>query len=135
MKKLWLGAPLSALLGVVMAMPAIGADIPKGDHYVCYPIKGVAFKAREVSFKDQFGTWKVTIVRPVQLCAPASKQIVVAKPEPVINDKLHMVCYEIKQDGKKTPLVQTTDQFGSLKFQGYPATTVCLPAGKSLLKQ
>ena len=35
---------------------------------------------------------------------------------------------------KKTPLVQTTDQFGVLKFQGFPANIVCLPASKVVLK-
>jgi hypothetical protein len=134
MKKASTAASFAALAGMMMAAPAMGADIPKGNHYVCYPIKDVAFKTREAAFKDQFGTVKGTIVRPVQLCAPADKMIgklTYQAPDP----KLHMVCYEVKLESKKTPPVQTTDQFGTLKFQGFPATIVCLPAAKVVIKQ
>lgn len=128
-----LSVSLGALAAMLLAGSALGADIPKGNHYVCYPIKDVAFKAREAAFKDQFGTWKGTIVRPVQMCAPADKMIG-KETFQAVDPKLHMVCYEVKMETKKTPLVQTTDQFGVLKFQGFPANIVCLPASKVVLK-
>lgn len=134
MKNVSTGALLGALAGMMIALPAAGADIPKGNHYLCYPVKDVSFKARDVVLIDQFGKWKATLVRPVQLCTPAVKRV--EKTEyPVIDSKLHMVCYEVKMESKKTPPVQTADQFGTLKFQAYPANIVCLPAGKTVLKQ
>lgn len=134
MRYAYTGALLGALAGMIMAVPAAGADFPKGNHYLCYPIKDVSFKARDVVLTDQFGKWKATLVRPVQLCTPTIKQVG-KTTYPIIDSKLHMVCYDVKMESKKTPPVQTTDQFGTLKFQAYPATIVCLPAGKTVLKE
>ena len=124
--------PLSTagVTGALMAAPAL----PKGNHYVCYPVKVEGFKQRVATFRDQFGVWTMTVIKPTHLCTPAEKR---ADNQlfPVVDPKLHMLCYSVKYEGKAPPSVQVTDQFGTLKMGLNPATTVCLPANKIVLKE
>ena len=131
MKALTIVASAGALLCTFVLASA--QDIPKGNHYVCYPVKVETFKQRTATFVDQFGTWKMTVIKPVQLCTPAEKRIE-KTVFPMIDPKLHVLCYEVKYEGKTPPKVQVTDQFGVLKMGLNPATTVCLPASKLVLK-
>jgi hypothetical protein len=121
-------APTGLPAGV--ALPAI----PIANHYVCYPVKETAqFKPRTATFHDQFGTWTATVLGITHLCTPADKRAE-GKVYPMVNPKLHMTCYKIKYQGGALPKVLTNDQFGPQTLYLSPATTVCLPAGKIIIK-
>lgn len=107
--------------------------IPKGNHYVCYPVKAEQFKERKVTFKDQFGVWTMVIVKPTTLCTPAEKRAD-NKVFEMVDPKLHLMCYQVRYESKAPPYVQVTDQFGTSKMGLYQATTVCLPANKTVTK-
>jgi hypothetical protein len=135
MKTLTIGASAGALLcsfALAGAQPA-PPDIPKGNHYVCYPVKVETFKQRTATFRDQFGVWKMTVIKPTHLCTPAEKRVD-NQIFPMTDPKLHVLCYQVKYEGKLPPSVMTNDQFGTLKMGLNPATTVCLPAGKTVIK-
>src|SRR5581483_599891 len=42
-------------------------------HYKCYAVTGQSFAPIPVTVQDQFGTHQLTLLRPVDLCTPASK--------------------------------------------------------------
>ncbi len=123
------GLTSAATLPAGVALPAI----PKGNHYVCYPVKVENFKPRTVTFRDQFGAWTVTVIRPTHLCTPAEKRAD-NRFYPMTDPKLHMMCYAIGYNGKPLPPVLVNDQFGGLKLTLGQASTVCLPAGKVIIK-
>jgi hypothetical protein len=108
-------------------------DIPKGNHYVCYPVKVEQFKPRVATFRDQFGVWSMTVIKPTHLCTPAEKRAD-NRVYPMTDPRLHMVCYDVKYNGRTLPPVITNDQFGPMKLVLGQASTVCLPAGKTPLK-
>jgi hypothetical protein len=134
-------APANPLVPATPAATATGVPagvalpaIPIGNHYVCYPVKESAqFKQRTATFHDQFGTWTATVLGITHLCTPAEKRAE-GKVYPMVNPKLHMTCYKIKYQGGALPKVLTNDQFGPQTLYLSPATTVCLPAGKVIIK-
>jgi len=101
-------------------------------HYQCYRVaeKEPAFKPREVKLSDQFGASGAKVLKPMFLCAPASKNDLAAR------DKVtHYLCYE--DEGPKAPdrPVEVTNQFGKeILVVGGPAV-LCVPSIKTLIKQ
>lgn len=108
-------------------------SIPLGNHYVCYPVKAEGFKPRQATFRDQFGAWTVTVIRPTHLCTPAEKRANNAV-SPMTDPKLHLVCYAVGYNGGVPVRVLVNDQFGAQTLSVSHASTVCLPAGKLVIK-
>jgi hypothetical protein len=125
--------PMTTAPGTLTTPGLTLATLPKGNHYVCYPVKVETFKPVTATFRDQFGAWKMTLVKPTHLCTPAEKRVD-NKDFPMVDPKLHMLCYKVTYDGKPPPKVKVTDQFGTQTMGLDLASTVCLPANKTVIK-
>ena len=134
MKILGTAAAIAIIASASAATAQKLPDIPKGNHYVCYPVKPIDFKAIKASFVDQFGEIDVTVTGITRLCAPATKRYN-GKITEVVNKDLHLVCYSIKPNQEQTlPKVLINDQFGSAVLSLAQPNEICLPAGKLPLK-
>lgn len=127
------------VLGVLVAVVTLAGSTPVeaqldpfvANHYLCYPITDLEtpFEPRVVFLRDQFNTYQVNILRPVDLCNPVSKNNGII-PEP----EHHLVCYHFLLPFVPAPhRVQTRDQFGELKFKVQAPNRLCLPADKAEL--
>ncbi len=125
-----MGFTMTALLSTANAQ---GKDPPGVNpaHYQCYRValQGT-FKPITVTLKDQFGAAKVTVLKPVMLCAPTSKNEAAVK-EP----RTHLVCYEEEGGKAVDKLVSVTNQFGTEKLTVGGPTMLCVPSLKTVIKQ
>jgi hypothetical protein len=100
------------------------------DHFQCYRIKPAGgFKARTVLIRDQFVKRKVTLARPFQLCAPATKNRTVVR-----NPVEHLVCYRARPAPKVQRRVAVHNQFGGEITNTKRLYQVCVPSIKVVRK-
>lgn len=127
------------VLGVLVAVltlagpPAVRAQVDPfvANHYLCYPITELEtpFDPRVVFLRDQFNTYQVNVVQPVDLCNPVSKNNGII-PEP----EHHLVCYRfLLPFVPAVRRVRTVDQFGTLRLRVQAPNRLCLPAKKEVL--
>ena len=120
------------IFGTTSLARAQGSDPPGVNpaHYQCYKVsEAVPFKPVAVTLKDQFGNSKATVVNPVMICAPTSKNGAVVKDQ-----KTHLVCYQ--DEGPKAPekRVRVQNQFGQDVLTVGGAAMLCVPSLKTVLK-
>ena len=138
-------ATVALVMGMASAQPAPTANplaptamaapvVPKGNHYVCYPVKAEQFKPITVKMQDQFGPKEVTVVAITKVCAPANKTMPTGAVSEMVDPRLHLTCYQVRAEGKLPPSVITNDQFGTKKVMLSQPNEICLPAGKTVPK-
>jgi hypothetical protein len=102
------------------------------DHFQCYTVKrskgGPKFAKHTVSVADQFETVTLTLVKPVLLCAPASKN----NEDPTApSHPDHLTCYKT-QDGKFPQSTHTiNNQFGLDQVTLIHRRELCVPSLKN----
>jgi hypothetical protein len=94
------------------------------DHYKCYRVRG-ARQRSTLSVRDQFGTFSVSLRRPVRLCIATDKN-----GEGVLDPAAHLMCYEAKAapgiDG--TDVVWFANQLEASVTAVKRATEICVPS-------
>jgi hypothetical protein len=120
------------LLMVPTSKDGVPISPPPVDHFQCYKVKrskgAPKFAKRTVSIVNQFETVTLTVVKPVRLCAPASKN----NEDPTApSHPEHLLCYKTKG----TPFGQSThginNQFGSDTVTVIKRKELCLPSLKN----
>lgn len=119
-KQLTIEHALLAEHGVYPAQPAL-------EHFECYTLKRLPFKAREVQLKDQFGTRKAKVAKRAELCNPAQKN-----SEPFSNTRAHLQCYRTRGPALNK-LVAVQNQFGSQRLLVGAPRRLCVPSEKRLV--
>jgi len=105
---------------------------PGLDHFQCYKVKrskgGPKFAKRTVTVSDQFESLTLTLVKPVLLCAPASKN----NEDPTApSHPDHLTCYKT-QDGRFPQSTHTiTNQFGLDEVTVIHRRELCVPSLKN----
>jgi hypothetical protein len=100
------------------------------DHFQCYAIRPAgSFKTRTVAVKDQFGSRKLTIARPFQLCAPVKKN-----KSSVRNPVQHLVCYRARPGKAVARRVGVRNQFGGEITNTKVLNQLCVPTLKVVRK-
>src|SRR6185369_5090267 len=106
---------------------------PSGDHFTCYKVKrshGAAkFVPRTVTVVDQFESITENVIKPVRLCAPASKNN--EDPSAPLHPD-HLLCYKSKsatQFGDVEVTIQ--NQFGPDQLRLIHRRELCVPSLKN----
>ena len=105
---------------------------PPLDHFQCYKVKrskgGPKFAKRTVTVSDQFESLTLTLVKPILLCAPASKN----NEDPTApSHPDHLTCYKT-QDGRFPQSTHTiTNQFGLDEVTLIHRRELCVPSLKN----
>jgi hypothetical protein len=101
------------------------------DHFQCYAVQSQApFAARSADLSDQFGSEKVSVRKPVTLCAPVQKN-----KTRVQHPVRHLVCYAIRDPKKfSARVVRVVNQFGAEIVSVVRPSTLCVPSVKVLLQ-
>jgi hypothetical protein len=95
------------------------------DHFQCYRIKPVgSYRTSSLLLRDQFGSRRVSVKKPSQLCAPVKKNETAVR-----NPVGHLVCYAVKPSAKSVP-VSVHNQFGRELTRTGRSASVCLPSIK-----
>jgi len=98
------------------------------DHYLCYRVAPSGhFQQLVVTVKDQFGTSKDTVLAPVSLCLPTSKNGGTIRQRTV-----HLLCYLIKSPTNGKPVI-VHNQFGVLRGTVANRTRLCVPSLKKVV--
>ncbi len=101
---------------------------PRVEHFKCYDVAPrTRFRPRVVQLRDQFGAARARVLRPVNLCAPVSKN-----NGPVDNQQAHLKCYAIRTAAPRRQFVFTRNQFGSEVLRVGSAQELCVPSVKQL---
>src|SRR5262249_33484157 len=120
------------LLMVPTSKDGVPISPPPVDHFQCYKVKrskgAPKFAKRTVSIVNQFETVTLTVVKPVRLCAPASKN----NEDPTApSHPEHLLCYKTKG----TPFGQQAhtidNQFGHDDVTVIKRKDLCLPSLKN----
>jgi hypothetical protein len=81
--------------------------------------------------RDQFGRAKTRVLKPVELCAPVSKN-----GGRVLHRVRHLVCYAIKRPGKFKPRKKRVhNQFGHAVVKAVKPGRFCVPSIKRKLAE
>jgi hypothetical protein len=119
----------------VLDVPSSKDGVPQAsplDHFQCYTVKrskgAPKFAKRTVSVSDQFETVTLTLVKPVLLCAPASKN----NEDPTApSHPDHLTCYKTA-DGKFPQSTHTiSNQFGLDEVTLIHRRELCVPSLKN----
>lgn len=112
--------------------------INKEAHLTCYAIKEPNFKKRGVIARNQFGSARLTVLKPKTLCVPSTKKKLSKR---VRNPKLkakpnlptdHFKCYSVAAKNKfKARKVTLKDQFGKLRVRVLKPFELCNPVQKN----
>ncbi|MGH2712069.1 MAG: DUF7450 family protein [Actinomycetota bacterium] len=97
---------------------------PRSEHFKCYTLQRVKFKARNVNLNDQFGSRQANVSKRNELCNPVQKN-----SEPYLNTTAHLVCYETRGTDPNQ-LVAVKNQFGSQRLQVRESRRLCVPSEK-----
>jgi hypothetical protein len=103
------------------------------DHFKCYTAIGDSIEER-VRLRDQFNTFRTTVLRPALLCNPVEKAHG-DRVTPITNPTDHLVCYQIASepfDRDRQPIVDTRNQFGREEVRAVRARLLCVPSSKAV---
>jgi hypothetical protein len=106
---------------------------PSGDHFTCYKVKrshGAAkFVPQTVTVVDQFESITETVIKPLTLCAPASKNN--EDPSAPLHPD-HLLCYKAKSATNLGDITVSIDnQFGPDQLRLIHRRELCVPALKN----
>jgi hypothetical protein len=117
-----------------VAIHGVRPASPQLDHFKCYESRSTAFTRRTVDLTDQFGSHAARVLRPIELCNPASKN-----GGRVANQRAHLECFAISRKGTNpsfsTQRVLVRNQFGSDAFSVTRPHSLCLPSSKSSVRR
>lgn len=103
------------------------AYAPAIDHYKCYDVAGVRYRASQVKIDDQFGTLNLDIKRPTHFCTPVSKN-----GGQIVDPVSRLLCYEVRQSTGsplfRGPEVFTENQFGADQLTIFGPRELCVPS-------
>ncbi|TSC62865.1 MAG: hypothetical protein G01um101448_524 [Parcubacteria group bacterium Gr01-1014_48] len=119
-----------SLAGRLLA--TIVPSIPQNaNHYLCYNVEPYAI-TKGVSLRDQFqiGTFKV--IRALYLCNPVEKTHNGKRSE-IIDERNHLMCYEVLPHNPLNRPVLTHDQFGVKSLKPVRTEEICVPTVKTHL--
>jgi hypothetical protein len=108
------------------------AQVPPLDHFQCYKVKrsrgAPKFQQRTASVMNQFETVSVMLVKPLLLCAPASKN----NEDPTApSHPDHLMCYKTRNGPFGTSTHTITNQFGLDEVTVIHRRELCVPALKN----
>ncbi len=124
------------LLGVPADKNGEGINVPEV-HLECFKRKDVAgsekFARRIVESTNQFGTRRLRLGQPRELCVPAAKDEL-APPAPLgVHEVDHFQCYKAKKDKGEAPFVvidvTVADQLDSKNTRVLKTDSFCNPVG------
>lgn len=102
------------------------------DHFTCYRVSSQAqAPPRQVSVTDQFGSERLMVLQPVNLCAPVQKNA--AQVQHPVG---HLVCYKVKDLSTtkfRPQAVRVSNQFGSQAVTVVKPRLLCAPSVKVAL--
>jgi hypothetical protein len=122
----------ASLLMVPTAKNGVAITPPVGDHFTCYKVRRSRgtpkFTARTVSVVDQFESVSETLLKPVLLCAPASKN---GEDPTAPAHPNHLLCYKTKTTPFGSVDITLQNQFGPDQRTIIHRRELCVPALKN----
>lgn len=100
------------------------------NHYLCYDVEPYDI-GKGVFLRDQFQNKQFEVVRALYLCNPAEKRHG-GKVHPMVDEKNHLMCYEVIPHNTVNRKVLTRDQFGVRSLKTVRTEELCLPTVKTL---
>ena len=105
--------------------PSLGVPM---NHFKCYRVAGVKFRAFGLQIEDQFGSLTVDIKKPTHLCVAANKN-----NEGVVDATSHLMCYQdrIASGAVMHPQpaqIFTNNQFGTDVYPIFGPRDFCVPS-------
>jgi hypothetical protein len=121
------------MLMVPTSKDGVPIAAPPADHFACYKVRrtrGAAkFLKRTASVADQFGSVSETLLKPVRLCAPASKN---GEDPTAPSHPGHLLCYKTKSAVPFGTIEKDiSNQFGDDKVRLIHRRELCVPALKN----
>lgn len=117
--------PASALAKIVPPLPQ------NANHYLCYDIAPYDI-AKGVSLRDQFQNKKFEVIRARYLCNPVTKNHD-GKVSNIVDERNHVMCYEVIPHNTVNRPVLTHDQFGIRSLKAVRTEEICVPTMKTPL--
>lgn len=128
------GIPIDKLPSSV-AQRLIATIVPpvpqNANHYLCWDIEPYTI-AKGVLLRDQFQTRQFEVIRALYLCNPAEKSHN-GKVHPIVDEKNHVMCYEVIPHNVVNRPVLTHDQFGVRALKAVRTEELCVPTVKTPL--
>ncbi|MDZ4285185.1 MAG: hypothetical protein U1A28_05165 [Patescibacteria group bacterium] len=119
-----------SLVGRLVA--AIVPSIPKNaDHYLCYDVEPYTL-TDGVLLGDQFQKNTFELIRARYLCNPVEKTHD-GRINEIIDERNHLMCYEVIPHNSLNRPVLTNDQFGVKALKAVRTEEVCVPTVKTHL--
>ena len=109
-------------------VPSLPQD---ANHYLCYDVEPYTI-TKGVSLRDQFQNRSFEVIRARYLCNPVEK-IHDGKVHNIIDEKNHLMCYEVIPHNSVNRPVLTHDQFGVKSLKAVRTEEICIPTVKTLL--
>ncbi|MEK7591181.1 MAG: hypothetical protein AAB489_03165 [Patescibacteria group bacterium] len=129
-----IGIPLERLSPSVAErlLATIVPPVPQNaNHYLCWDIEPYDL-AKGVTLRDQFQNRQFEVIRARYLCNPVEKNHG-GKVHDIVDEKNHLMCYEvIPHNGVHRPVL-THDQFGVQSLKAVRTEELCVPTVKTLL--
>ena len=133
-----IGIPIEKILSAVPPFVAdrlLASAVPSipqnANHYLCYDIEPYTI-GKGASLRDQFQNKQFEIVRARYLCNPAEKTHD-GKVHKIVDEKNHLMCYEVIPHNQVNRQVLTRDQFGVKPLKTVQTEEICVPTVKTLL--
>lgn len=101
------------------------------NHYLCWDIEPYEL-AKGVTLRDQFQQKQFEVIRARYLCNPVEKTHN-GKVHQIVDEKNHLVCYEVIPHNTVNRNVLTHDQFGVKSLKAVRTEEICVPTVKTLL--
>ena len=129
-----LGIPIEKLSPSV-AERLIATVVPpvpqNANHYLCWDVEPYPI-AKGVTLRDQFQQRQFEVVRALYLCNPAEKNHN-GKVYPIVDERNHLMCYEVIPHNTVNRPVVTRDQFGVRGLKAVRTEELCIPTKKTPL--
>jgi hypothetical protein len=115
---------------VLPAAKNAGGPLPEGtgQHYKCYEAQGPIVDA-QVTLLDQWGDMTGVLTVPRFFCNPVEKTFQ-GVLSPVVNDSLHLACYQLEPMMQLNTPFMAWDQFGDWNLTALLTEWVCVPSAK-----
>lgn len=129
-----IGIPIEKLPpnAVEKVINALVPPVPQNaNHYLCWDIEPYEL-AKEVLLRDQFQNLQFEVLRARYLCNPTEKTHD-GKVYNIVDERHHVMCYEVIPHNQVNRPVLTHDQFGVKGLKAVRTEELCLPTVKTHL--
>ena len=99
------------------------------NHYLCYDVEPYTL-TRGLSLRDQFIRKSFEVIRARYFCNPVEKTHDEKRNE-IIDEKNHLMCYEVIPHNPVNRPVLTRDQFGVKSLKAVQTEEICVPTVKT----